>query len=190
MTPNRSSNIAVLSLTYLACLGAAGCRDTGPKNTEYFTQDEVHSIDATLERQSANGARHDAMLRDQHFDEDGRLNALGRSKLNRILAHPGIATVYLPATPDAPSFDARRNAIVAFAKDHGRAETDLKIIDSLNPATLHHAAPDITRLAKTELGSTDDKGAAGSQDSNTSADLGLSGNNAPAAQGSPAKSGG
>lgn len=190
MKSNQSLPAAVLITSSLAALiGMAGCQDTGPKNPEFFTQDEIHSLNATLDRQTACGARNDAMLREQHFD-GARLNALGRTKLDHMLLESGPMTIYLPEPLPAGSLDARRQAILAYAKDRGRDEADIKVLPGINPATAHPASPDITRLPKTELGYTPDK--ASNDSSSGAADIGLSGlsgNSSPAQSGSTAKAG-
>jgi hypothetical protein len=190
MNSNSSLRISVLTFALLGLLGLGGCKDTGPNYTEFFPQGEVQSVNSTLDRQVANGARHDAMLRPQHFDGD-RLNALGRTKLDHMLqADSGPMTVYLPESADATHelVAARRLAILAYAKDRGRAEADVHIVDGINPGTLHPASADLTRLPKTELGGKE--GGASSNDG--AADLGMNGmsGNNPAAPNSTGKVGG
>lgn len=188
MNSNSSLRSSVIQATLLtALLGVIGCHDTGPKNTEFFVQDEARAVSTTIERQTANGARHDAMLWEQHFD-GGRLNALGRRKLDLMLSQPGPVTVYLPGSVEKDVLDARRQAIVAYAKDSGRGESDLKTVDGINPATLHLAAPDLARLNKTELGKAE--GSTAADTTTNSEGFGASGNNSPGAMGSTAKTGG
>ncbi|HZZ44838.1 MAG TPA: hypothetical protein VFE58_18010 [Tepidisphaeraceae bacterium] len=165
---NTARYFSVLNLALLTLIGLAGCQDTGPQNTEYFTQDEVHSINTTLDHQIASGARHDAMLRELHFDS-ARLNALGRTKLDHMLSQPGPVAIYIPT--DSTLVDARRQSILAYAKDHGRAPSDLTITPGLNPASLHRTAPDLQRITKTELGGKGDDSAA--DPSSSATDLGL-----------------
>jgi hypothetical protein len=130
------------------------------------------------------------MLREQHFD-GGRLNALGRWKLDRMLSQPGPVTVYLPNSAEAAQSDARHQAILAYAKDSGRGKSDLKIIDGINPGALHLAAPELARLNKTELGSVGDKGSTPADATTANSEgLGSAGNNSPASMGSTAKAGG
>jgi hypothetical protein len=161
MNPNRSRYTLV---TLLTVAGMAGCQDTGPKNETFFVQDETHSVMAAFDRQAANGSRHDAMLREQHFD-GGRLNSLGRAKLDRMMMSPGMVTIYLPG----PVEGARRDAIVAYVKDHGRSENDVVIKDGINNAVVHMAGPELARMKKTELGNS------GQQGTDSSNDVGLSG---------------
>lgn len=190
MSSNSSIRTAVLHLALLtASVFAAGCKDTGPKNAEFFAPQETQSVVTALDCQAVNGARHDAMLREQHFD-GARLNALGRWKLDQMLAQPGPVTVYLPETSDKDQSASRRQAIVAYAKDSGRSEADLKMIDGINPATVHPAAPGLARLNKTESGKGDDQGSTPADATGNSDGLGLSGNNSPGSMGSTAKSGG
>jgi hypothetical protein len=155
---NNSLHAAVLSLSGLTLIALAGCQDTGPKNSEFFTLDEVRSVDSAIDHQKANGDRQDAMLREQHFD-GARLNALGRAKLDRMMAQSSTVTVYLP---DAPSVE-RHQAVLAYANDHGRSETDLKIVNGLNIDSHHPASAELARINKTELG-----GKAETSDSNDS----------------------
>lgn len=182
MKSNNSLRLAVLSLTAAATIGVAGCSDTGPNSKEFFTQDDVHTVDVTLERQKTNGAQQDGMLREQHFDGN-RLNALGRSKLDRMMAKPGLVTVYLLGTPG----NDRHQAILAYAKDLGRLEADVKFVDGLNPSTLHPANEDVSRLKKTELGSTDNNS---SDDSSSTNEMTTSGASATGAPTSTARRGG
>jgi hypothetical protein len=169
-----NSRLRPVAILVLGNLLAAGCQDTGPNNESYFVQDETRSVNAALDRQMANGARHDAMLRDQHFD-GARLNALGRTKLDRMMAYPGPLAVYLPGSFDDPSFQSRRESIVAYAKDRGRGGADVTIARGVNPGASHLATAGISRMSKTELGSIE-QGAA-QNESSTANDPGLPGNN-------------
>lgn len=189
MNPNWHLPASVMKATLLVALaGVVGCQDTGPKNTEFFGHDETQSVTTTLDRQASNGARHDGMLREQHFDGT-RLNALGRWKLDRMLAQPGPVAVYLSGPSDKATAESRRQAILAYAKDDGRSETDVSVIDGINPATCHLAAPELARMPKTELGQTSANGSTPADASMNSTDLGLTGNISPATAGSTTKGG-
>ena len=152
MSLNRHYQLLVL------CCGlaglAGGCRDTGPKNQEFFVQHDACAVTTALDRQIASGARYDGMLREQHFN-DRQVNTLGREKLDRILAAPGLVNVYLPGPADEATVAARRESILAYARDRGRAEGEVVVNAGLNPATLHAAAPLTARLSKTEAGRSD-----------------------------------
>lgn len=191
MNSNSSLRPSVIQATLVtALLAVTGCHDTGPKDREFFVQDETHSVVTALDRQMANGVRQDAMLREQHFD-GSRLNALGRWKLDRMLSQPGPVTIYLPGSVEKDVLDARRQAIVAYAKDNGRGENDVKVVDGINPATLHLATPELARLTKTELGSGGNNGSTPADaTTGNSEGFGSSGNNSPGATGSTAKAGG
>lgn len=188
MNSNSTLRLAVIPSALLALIGAAGCQSSGhqAKSCDFFVDTEIQSIQSTLEQQKVNGARHDAMLRDQHFD-GGRLNALGRAKLDRMLAEPGVVMVYLPGSADRAVIDSKRQAVLAYAKDRGRAEADVQVVPGINPATLHPTAAELARIDKTELGTKPDKGSTPADVSANTEGLGLSGNNSPGYSGSTGK---
>jgi hypothetical protein len=128
------------------------------------------------------------MLREQHFDGT-RLNALGRWKLDRMLAQSGPVTIYLTGPAEKATFESRRATILAYAKDDGRNETDVSVIDGINPTTFHPAGPELARMSKTELGQTNANGSTPADASMNSTDLGLTGNISPAIAGSTTKGG-
>jgi hypothetical protein len=185
MNSNSLLHSGVLTVTFVTAISAIGCRNTGPKSSDFFTPDEVRSIDTTLDHQIASGARHDGMLREEHFD-GARLNATGRAKLERMLACSGAVVVYLPGQIESTIFDARKETIFAYSKDHGRSVADVTIKTGVNPGTIHLAGPDLIRYSKTELGKGDDESAQAA----SAGDSGLSGAGNAAAGAGGAKPGG
>lgn len=187
MRPNRLLRASVQSAAALTLIGVVGCKDTGPARTEFFSDEEAKLVTTALDCQAANGSRFDAMLRPQHFD-GGQLNSLGRSKLDHLLGQPGPVVVYVAGAVGNAVCPARRDAVVAYAKQQGRTEEQLKVEEGTAPATLHAAGPGLMRLAKTERG--DLSVTAADNETLSTVGLGLSGNTTARAAGSTGKQGG
>jgi hypothetical protein len=125
---------------FAAILLMAGCQSAKPQATA-----EQTAVQRFAQAQSASGAAYDATLRRCHFDGD-RLNSLGREKLDAMLRSDRAGepmVVYL----DAPE---GRAAVVAYLKDRGFPESQLKLQDGPNPHAVFSAAEAQKGLAKTD----------------------------------------
>lgn len=90
MNTRKNVRRALIGAACGAVIGAAaaGCQNDRSNDIhgEMFPADgDVRSVDRFAEVQSAAAARADATLTASHFDEDGGLNSLGRSKLDLML---------------------------------------------------------------------------------------------------------
>jgi hypothetical protein len=97
--------------------------------------------------QAAVGARADATLYPVHFNDAG-LNSLGREKLELMLEDEEATqplVVYLDL-PDGADAAPAHKAVADFLKARGLTESQMKVVDSPNPKTLHPAADALTGL--------------------------------------------
>ena len=125
---------------------AAGCQD-GPDpvahGENFAPPDEVRAVHEYVDVQAANAARADATLRKYHFD-NGTLNSLGEERLESILK-AGDSTSPLVLYLDLHDGDAEttrsEKAVVAYLKDHGLTDEQIKIAYGPNPAVNTPVAP-------------------------------------------------
>ena len=137
-----------LTVATVVVLGAAAGCDKNKKeeaaDNAFFKSDGVDRVSPTLTAQATNGARHDAMLYTHHFD-GGHLNSLGRSKVLLMLEdceNCSPITVHMVNCGEGDLLAQRKAAV----------ELYLKSAEGVNKDTMHLAAPDAARIAKTELG--------------------------------------
>lgn len=110
----------------------------------------TRSVQMLAARQAALGARNDAMLYDDHFNGPA-LNALGQDKLNAMLdARVTPTVVYLNLKSDDAISKSRRASVEDFMKERQVNPDEYRIESGVNVATLHDAAPDLSRMSKTE----------------------------------------
>ncbi len=98
---NRKIQILLSVAAAAAVIGGAGCTSSKYDQNAYDFDPDRSRTRAILEAQYAKGAADDGALSHYHF-EGGRLNGLGRDKLDRMLA-AGRGTdlvVYVDVTPD------------------------------------------------------------------------------------------
>jgi len=166
-------------------LFSAGCdNNKKPKeqkaiNSDFFKEDGDERVMAFKHVESANGARHDAMLYAHHFD-GGHLNNLGRSKVMLMLQDCESCepiTVHLVSCGEGEQLAQRKAAV----------ELYLKTSEGPNKLTFHPAEPDIIRLAKTESSGSSEAGAAAASSGGTSAPGGEGGGSSGSTAGSGMK---
>jgi len=122
-------------------LAAAGCQSNQQKNytdgSDFVPDSQERDSQRFVAMQSAVGARLDGELRDCNFSGDA-LNSLGREKLDLMLKDseaPATLTVYLDLAPaESSTIDSRKDAIVAYLKDAGLADAQIKIENGPNRA--------------------------------------------------------
>lgn len=146
----------------LAASAVAGCQNSQQKS---YVREDDYVPNPTLERQvprfaemqAAVGARQDGQLVPAHFSGD-TLNSLGRQKLDLMLRDSDAApekTVYLNL-PKAQldSFDKRRDSVVAYLKDSGLTEAQIKVEHGPNHGVDYPAAAGIRGEHALEAAST------------------------------------
>jgi hypothetical protein len=112
--------------------------------------DRSRSVWAILDRQAAAGAREDAALGAQHFDGDA-LNSLGTARLELLVAGPTRpTTVYLNLPDKDENSAARRESVNRWLQEAGLASDAVVLKDGPNPSMSRPAAPELSRLWKTE----------------------------------------
>jgi hypothetical protein len=146
--------LGAVSAASLLLVLAAGCHDKAAQmHGEKFNNHQLQCATQRLaEVQAASGARADAMLHPQHFDGE-TLNSLGQRKLDLMIEDERAITpltVYLDF-PEADAHDEmRRRSVVLYLKERGLLDSQIKLENGINPATLTAALPNLTRLSKTE----------------------------------------
>lgn len=141
-------------LTMLAAGIVAGCQDqkcTGPAD-DFFAVEGNSRTQTVLDAQAASGARADGMLYAAHFTGPA-LNSLGAAKLDRMLGDDDPCqplTVYLNLPEKDTQAAARKSATVAYLRDRGLTNDQVRIVAGENLDTLHPAAPMLKRMDKTE----------------------------------------
>ncbi len=135
----------------LAASAVAGCQSAQQK--AYVREDDYvpnplleRQVPKFVEIQAAAGARQDAQLVPAHFSGEA-LNSLGRQKLDLMLRDgeaPAETIVYLnlPKT-QADTFDKRRDSVVAYLKDSGLTEAQIKVEHGPNHGVDYPAADGI-----------------------------------------------
>ena len=109
------SSLALAAAASLAAtLAVAGCTSSQYDNDFFDYDPEQSRTRAILDVQYAQGAKDDKTVSAIHFDDEGRLNGLGRDKLDRMLAARG-ATGRLVVHVDAEDVDAADGEALARA---------------------------------------------------------------------------
>ena len=109
---------------------------------DFRPDDEPRAVDNVMLAQAAAGARADSTLYGPHFDSHG-INSLGRAKLALMLRSeepidPLIVYLDLPAQMGT---EPAHSSVTDFLKSRGLTDSQIKLVDGANPATLHAAAP-------------------------------------------------
>ncbi len=110
-------------------LAMAGCASTDYDKQSYDFDARQSRTRAILDAQHARGAAADASLNRHHF-EDGRLNGLGRDKLDRMLAAGGLESLVVHVDfrgPDA-EVDAMVQAVQAYLAAGGVVVTEQMVV--------------------------------------------------------------
>ncbi len=134
-----------LTTCVLLATAAIGCQSSEQRGfvrgDDFIGQGSERDLHRIATAQAAVGARLDATLHPMHFAGDS-LNSLGRDKLDLMLKDTDaceVDTVYIDLpTYEASTFDPRHEAVVAYLKDRGLSDTQIKIEKGPN---LHYAAP-------------------------------------------------
>jgi hypothetical protein len=162
----KLTNAMAWAAAAMVVLGAGGCKSAHPvddraanaefkkkHDTDIFRQDQgPERVSRFTEIQSANGARHDAMLYPVHFTGE-HLNSLGRSKVMLMVADAESdepVTVHLVNCGQGEMLAQRKASV----------ELYVKATEGPNALTFHPTAPELVRFDKTESGSLSDRSAA------------------------------
>jgi len=115
----------------------------------------VRTVDRFVIAQSAQGAREDATLSDQHFD-GAELNALGRAKLY-LMGKAGVkgpVTVFLNST-DLKLNEGRQLAIEQYWKGSAYSETALVVKPGMNDDLTYPVKPGLDAIKRMESKKSD-----------------------------------
>lgn len=146
----------------LALTGLTGCATDGSTPKDFFTpEDDTRSVRQFINTQANKGAVEDATLGAAHFDGLA-VNSLGTEKLARMLPENRDAglTVYLDV-PEGNEANSRRDAVIAYLKNCGVAESGIKLAFGPNPNLTHLAGEQLANLDKTNTGEAGAGGAEG-----------------------------
>ena len=126
---------------------AAGCQNQDKPLTvrgEDFPTDEFpRQAHQFADQQAANGARADATLRPMHFD-GGRLNSLGEERLDLMIRNGDDCSpliLYLDLPQEDENIDHCRQSAVAYLRQRGLAEDQIKVESGPNPKYTTRVAP-------------------------------------------------
>ncbi|MCC6424855.1 MAG: hypothetical protein IT447_15390 [Phycisphaerales bacterium] len=147
----RNTALAVLGLALMA-----GCHNKAnePSSMDFPKPDEVRSISRFNEAQTAAGARNDATLYPAHFNGSA-LGSLGARKLDEMVADDDACdpmTVYVNLDENDPRTEKRRSAVVAYLKDAGLRDEQIKLAEGKNPDVHSPASLGGVQLYKVEDG--------------------------------------
>lgn len=163
----RDTGLVVLGLALLAgCHGKAGEK---PSSLDFPPEDEVRAVSRFSDAQAAAGARNDATLYPAHFNGQA-LSSLGAHKLDSMVADDDACepmTVYINLDKDDPRTEPRRSAVVAYLKDAGLRDEQIKLADGRNPAVYAPSSLGTSKVYKIEdgrLSETADQTSANSTD--------------------------
>ena len=135
-------------------LAVGGCdknKEKAPPESFFQSEDITRKPQRFADLHAAAGARADGTLRNYHFD-CGKLNSLGEHKLDLMLMDdeacvPMIVHLDMPDNDEAK---ARKASIVAYLKDQGLADDQVKFEGGPNPKVTSPAAPNLAALPKTD----------------------------------------
>jgi hypothetical protein len=148
----RNTGLTILGLALLA--GCHGKANQKPTAMDFPPEDEVRAVSRFNDAQSAAGARNDATLYPVHFN--GRaLSSLGARKLDAMVADDDACdpmTVYVNLDQDDPRTEPRRLAVVAYLKDAGLRQEQIKLADGRNPEVHTPSSLGASKLYKIEEG--------------------------------------
>lgn len=150
-------HIRNVGLTAMGLALLAGCQNKpkqSPSAMDFPSPDEVRSVSRVSDAQSAAGARNDATLYPAHFN--GRaIGSLGARKLDAMVADDDACepmTVYVNLDKEDPRTEPRRLAVVAYLKDAGLRDEQIKLADGRNPDVVAPASVGGSRIYKIENG--------------------------------------
>jgi hypothetical protein len=164
------------SIISFAVLVLASCQHRqeqfDPTLENFFTEEsgDARSPARFAQAQAASGARADATLSRHHFDGP-RLNSLGQEKLSLMLKDDDAAEpmrVFLNLDEREASSGARRDAVVAFAKDAGLTDSQIEIVYGHNPEAWSRSSTHLSNLPKTQTGTPGQSAALGNTDAESS----------------------
>jgi hypothetical protein len=121
---------------------------------EFFPQDN-RATHAFAAAHAQAGARSDMTLQAMHFD-GAALNSLGQDKLDLMTeayAEPATLTVYFNFR-ETDGMDARREPVLAYLRERGIQEGNVKFVAGPNPSLSSPAAGHMARLERTESEAT------------------------------------
>ncbi len=163
---NHNSVLKFFPLALGATFLIIGC-ESKPKTDEPAYRESTlrdpavpTATEVAFARMAASGARDDAMLFSQHFD-DGKLNSLGRDKIDRILSVlPKGATARLYINlPEGDTTDALMIATEDYLADAGIAPEKIFVGQGTNPGALRDTTDSIAaRKALRDGGASSDQG--------------------------------
>lgn len=143
----------LLATTALLLLTTGGCKSNQPKEPvahgeQFDCEGAPRAATRIAESQAALGAAADGMLYDRSF-RGNALNSLGQSKLDLIVK--GTPTgdpvmVYLNMPHESAS--TRRAAVVAFLKNAGIKDSNIKLTEGANPNDTTPAAYNLAGIYK------------------------------------------
>ncbi|MCC6424557.1 MAG: hypothetical protein IT447_13870 [Phycisphaerales bacterium] len=148
----RNTGLTALGLVLLA--GCHGKANKTPSAMDFPPPDEVRSINRFNDAQSAAGARNDATLYPAHFN-GAALSSLGAHKLDDMIADDDACepmTVYVNLDENDARTEKRRSAVVAYLKDSGLRDEQIKLADGRNPDVHSPSSLGASKLYKIEDG--------------------------------------
>jgi hypothetical protein len=122
---------------------------------KFYDESAPRSVGLLAQSQSAAGAKADGMLYDHNF-HGAKLNSLGQAKLDLIVKGTPAGdpvVVYLNVPHDALA--TRRPAVLAYLREGGLKDAQVKLIDGPNPTEGTPAAKTLQRMYKAKEGSYD-----------------------------------
>lgn len=165
---NKTALITIATMTILLSAGCARQNGAEPMPIGQFEpDDQPRAIHQIADAQASLGSHADGMLRQQHFT-GSQLNSLGREKLNGMLNASQCRleklTVYLVLDPDDETSQPRRESVARFLADAGLAEEQTTLRWGANPLAWKPAAPQISRLPRTDSAGDDKSGDSNADD--------------------------
>jgi hypothetical protein len=147
--------MAVASL--LAIGSTTGCKSDKAQpavvhGEEFVRADATRNVGCISQAQAASGAKADGMLYDRNFHGE-KLNSLGMTKLDLIVKGTPAGdpvVVYLNVPQDG--LETRRPAVLAYLKEGGLKEEQIKLIDGSNPTNTTPSAMSMSKLYKSTNG--------------------------------------
>lgn len=159
-------------MSILLLLPAGGCRKDHHEPGEQFPPAGANRATRQfIDAQAASGARADAMLYPHHFD-GGRLNSLGRAKLDRMIEDDESlpVVIYLNLSEKDEAAEDRKESVAVYLKDRGVLESQAKLLNGPNPASVSPAAVNLAGSPRTDTLTT---GSAGGVDGSVGTDTGI-----------------
>ncbi|MBC8107111.1 MAG: hypothetical protein H7Z14_11015 [Anaerolineae bacterium] len=133
----------------LALLGGCESQDkpATPKEEFFAAENDARIPRQIADHQAMLGAQADPTLYRCHFDGNN-LNALGKAKLDALIANGAPARIYVDGGRD--STDGHRAAVNSYLAAAKVADGSVAIESGAAPASSSSAAPALARMGKTE----------------------------------------